>query len=115
MADYILDHGRADRTYYYNPGVVVARIINTIIGIIEATLVLALVLKLFGANAQAPIIAWVYNLSDRLVGPFAGAFPALGVQGGTVIDFSIILAMVGYAIIGWILTWLLSLAITPRV
>lgn len=82
------------------------RIVNGVIGIIEAMLVLRLVLQLLGADASSQFIAWVYAVTDNLVGPFAGAFPSLTI-GMYAAEFSTIFAMIGYAIIGWLVGRLL--------
>lgn len=96
-----------EREYY--PAVFVARVVNTIIGIIEAFLVVRLVLELFGANSTAPFISWVYNISGALMGPFANAFPALSLGGPAALDVTAILAMIVYAAIGWLIIEILSL------
>ena len=101
MVEYIVE-----RTSYY-PGTFVLRVVDTIIGIIEAMLGLRLILQLLGANPASQFIAWVYGITDSIIGPFAGAFPAL-MLGGFVIEFTTIFAMIGYAIIGWLIIRLLS-------
>ena len=101
MAEYVVDH------VIYRPGVLVGRIVNTIIGIIETMLALRLILELLGANSSSQFVAWVYSVTDGLVGPFAGAFPAWVID-GYVLDISTIFAMIGYAILGWIVVQLLS-------
>src|SRR5687767_12012897 len=93
--------------YYSHTGVVVARIINTVIGIIQFFLVVALVLQLLGANPGAAFVAWIYSVASGLMGPFAGAFPSLPLLWGT-LDLSLIFAMIGYSIIGWLLHKLLA-------
>ncbi len=102
MADVVY---HTSNTYY--PSHFVARVINAVIGVIEALLAVRLVLDLFAASPSAPFIAWLYNVTDGLVAPFAGAFPALAF-GGFLIDFSVILAMIVYAILGWIIIYVLS-------
>jgi hypothetical protein len=84
------------------------RILNAIIGIIEAAFVLRIVLQLLGADASSQFVSWLYEVTGRLAGPFLGAFPVFQIGGNSVIDFSIVLAMIGYAILGWLLTLLLS-------
>jgi YggT family protein len=84
-------------------GVIAERVINVIIGLIELLLAVRLVLELFAANAGSPFVAWVYSASSNFTGAFAGAFPALQLGNGSVIDFSTILAMIVYAVIGWLL------------
>jgi hypothetical protein len=99
--DYIVE-----RPYY--PAYFVARLVNTIIGIIEFIIAVRLVLELFGASAASAFVAWVYSVSASLIGPFNGAFASLNLGNGSVLDINAILAMVAYAIIGWILIEVIS-------
>ena len=101
MAEYVIDRG------YYYPGIVVTKIINAIIGIIEFMLALRLVLELLSASSSSTFVAWMYGVTSGLVTPFTGAFPALSLAGFP-IDFAVILAMIGYAIIGWLIIRLLA-------
>lgn len=92
---------------YYSLSGFVARVINGVFALIEAMLVLRLVLELLGANAGSAFIAWVYGITDPLVAPFVGAFPALSV-GAYGAELSTLVAMVGFAIIAWLVGLLLS-------
>jgi len=91
------------RDPYYAPGYFVAQVINVIFGIIEFLLLVRVVLELLAANASAPFIAWIYQLTGGLMGPFVNAFPNLALGGGSFIDVVAILAMIVYAVIGWII------------
>ncbi len=102
MAELVLE-----RSNYY-PGTFVLRLINWIVGIIEAALVLRMVLELFGASPASKFVAMVYGITDKLLGPFVGAFPNFSLGGGFVIDVTALLAMIGYAILGWLVIRLLS-------
>ncbi len=84
------------------------RLVNAIIGIIEALFLVRLGLQLFAANSLSPFVAWLYAVTNGLAGPFAGAFPAFPLGNGSVIDLSIVLAMICYAILGWLIVLLLS-------
>ncbi len=92
---------------YYSLSGFVARVINGVFGLIEAVLVLRLVLELLDANPNAGFISWIYGLTDPLVAPFVGAFPALSL-GAYGAEIATIIAMVGYAIIAWLIGLLLS-------
>jgi hypothetical protein len=94
-------------TTTYHPGIFVVRLVNTIIGLIEAAFALRIVLELFAANPASEFIAWVYNVTGTLIGPFSGAFPSIPLGGGSVIDVVAILAMIVYAVIGWLVLQLL--------
>ena len=94
--------------WYYYPVNFISQIVYAVIGIIQFMLALRLVLVLLGANPAAEFVAWVYSVTGRLAAPFLGAFPALNL-GGFVIELSIIFAMIGYAIIGWLIMRVISL------
>lgn len=55
---------------------------NGLFGLIEGLLMLRVVLKLFGANAAAPFVHWLYGVTAPLLAPFSGAFPAPALEGG---------------------------------
>jgi YggT family protein len=93
---------------YWHPGWFVGRLINGIVGIIEVILLVRLVLELFGANPSSPFVAWAYNLSAVFIGPFAGAFPGIYLTPNSLLDIVAIVAMVGYALIGWLIIELIA-------
>ncbi|MCR4281021.1 MAG: YggT family protein [Candidatus Kaiserbacteria bacterium] len=101
MAELLIDRG-------YYPSTFVYRLINGLIGIIESAFALRLVLELFGASPSSQFVGLVYGITDGLIGPFAGAFPNFSLGGGFVINITVILAMIGYAILGWLIIKLLS-------
>ena len=90
------------RPYYSYPGAFAARVINVIVGLVELLLALRFVLELLGANSGAAFVAWVYSASGNLVAPFAGAFPSISIGTG-LIDIPTVLAMIAYAILGWLI------------
>jgi hypothetical protein len=99
----------------YYPAIFVARIINWIVGIIEILLGLRLLLELFGADTASPFVTWVYSITMTILTPFSGAFPSLSLGGSSVIDLVTLIAMIGYAVLGWILTEVLSLIFVSMV
>ncbi len=101
---------------YYNPAGFAVTLVNALIGLVEASFVVRIVLKLLVANPSAPFVAWVYDTTNRLLGPFAGALPTWGIGGGAVIELSVILAMIGYSVLGWLLVRLLYfIFLSPRI
>ncbi len=103
MAELILERGE-----YYYPELLVSRVINTVVGIAESLLAIRIVLKLLGASSASQFIAWYYDLTDRLVAPFTGAFPSFAL-GSFTIETASILAMLAYAVIGWLVIRLFAL------
>ena len=81
----------------------VARVVNAVIGIIEVILLLRVGLELLGANPATPFVAWIYNVSAVFIAPFIGVFPGIQITQNSVLDIVAIIAMVGYAILGWLL------------
>ena len=102
MAELVLE-----RNYYY-PELLVARIVNTIFGILETLLAIRFVLKLFGASEGSQFIAWYYDLTGRMVDPFFGAFPSFSLLGFQ-IETATLFAMLALAVIGWLVMRLLAL------
>ena len=63
-------------------------------------LALGFFLRLFGASTDAEFTRWVYRNVDRIMEPFRGMFPARAVSDVSVLDVSLLFAMIVYAIIG---------------
>lgn len=87
---------------------VLARFVNVVLTIFEAFLGLRLALKLFGANPSAAFTDWVYTMTEPLLAPFAGMFPAPSIEHGLILEFSTLFAMLAYAIAGWLLVELIE-------
>jgi hypothetical protein len=58
------------------------------------------VLRLFGASTDASFTRWVYRNVERIMEPFRGMFPSHPVTGRSVVDFSLLFAMIVYCIVG---------------
>ena len=82
--------------------------INGLFGLIEGLLGLRVILKLFGANATAPFVHWLYGVTAPLLAPFQGAFPAPELKGGFVIEFTALFAILVYALVAYLLQTLLA-------
>ncbi|MBI5456661.1 YggT family protein [Candidatus Kaiserbacteria bacterium] len=91
-----------------------ARIADSIIGAIELALGLRLLLILFGANANAGFVAWLYAITDSLMQPFIGIFPAWHLADAFILDVSTLVAMLVYAIFGWVVIQLIYFVLPSR-
>src|SRR3990167_3626270 len=78
-------------------------VVTFVINLVEGLLGLRILLKLFGASSQAPFVEWVYETTDSLLAPFAGMFPSPRLEGGFVIEFSALIALVVYAFLGFVI------------
>lgn len=86
-------------------------LINIIIGIIELMLGLRILLRLFGANPATPFVAWVYNSTNSLLGPFRNMFPVTEVLEGSFLDFTALFALIAYAVLGFLLAQIIDYAV----
>jgi uncharacterized protein YggT (Ycf19 family) len=55
-------------------------------------------LLLFGANPDAPFAEWIYRALNRVMAPFRGLFEPVQLNGDSVLDVSIVFAMIVYGI-----------------
>ena len=55
-------------------------------------------LLLFGANPDAGFAEWVYRSLERVMAPFRGLFESIKLNGQSVLDVSILFAMIVYGI-----------------
>ena len=78
-------------------------------GIIEALIGMRILLKFLGAGQGAPFVRWVYETTQPLLRPFVGMFPTPGIQGGFVLEFSALFAIVAYAVGGYLLIEVIQL------
>lgn len=88
-------------------------IINSIyflVGLLEILLGLRLLLRVFGANTENTFAQVIYNLSDPFVAPFSTLFISPVSGGGTnIFDVNVLIAIVVYALLGWIAVWVIRL------
>lgn len=85
---------------------IVARVARVLVWFIYAVVVVALVLltlafflRLFGASTEAEFTQWVYRSVSRIMEPFRGMFPSQELDGESVLDFSLLFAMIIYSIL----------------
>ena len=68
---------------------------------------LGFLLLLFGASPTADFTEWVYRALARVMAPFRGMFEAVPLDGRSVLDVSVLFAMVVYGIVGLLLSSLI--------
>jgi uncharacterized protein YggT (Ycf19 family) len=85
--------------------VTVARLARALTYLVYAFVLVALVmlllgffLLLFGANPDAPFAEWVYRGLTRVMAPFRGLFEPVQLDGRSVLDVSILFAMIVYGV-----------------
>lgn len=89
-------------------------IVNLALGIVTFFIGFRILLELFAANSSAPFAAWIYNVSDGLISPFAAMFPNLTVSGtGSVFDVVALISLIVYAIAARLLIAVVDTVLTP--
>lgn len=92
-----------------------SQIIWYILGFVEVLLIFRVVLKALGANQSSGFTNLVYSITDLMVSPFRGILP-VSMTGGSVIEWSTLIAAIVYLCIAWGLIYLLDIIypITPK-
>lgn len=60
-------------------------------------------LLLFGASPDAPFAEWIYRSLARVMAPFRGIFEPVPLDGDSVLDTSVLFAMIVYGLLGMLL------------
>lgn len=86
----------------------VRRVVSLLFGILAVLIGLRILLLLLVANQQNSIVDFVYNITEPFVAPFRGIFnfDTVSPGGGSVLDVAAVVAL-----IGWLLIYLLIMAI----
>ncbi len=85
------------------------RLLYYLVDLIEVVLILRFVFKLLAANPGNAFVAFLYNLTDKLIFPFRGIFPVAAID-GAVLEWATLVAMIVYALLGWGIIRLLKIA-----
>ena len=91
------------------------QIIWYILGFIEVLLTFRLFLKMLGANQYTGFTSFIYSITAPLALPFSGVV-GISATGGSVLEWSTIIAGIVYLCVAWGLVYLLEIIypITPR-
>jgi uncharacterized protein YggT (Ycf19 family) len=90
----------------------VTRIVTLLFTVLEVLLLLRFVLKLFGANANQPIVSGLYRITEPLVRPFQGIFPEPA--GPPALDLAALLAVAFFFLIAALVVAIVSAVTSPR-
>src|SRR5918993_1111021 len=72
------------------------------------TLAFGFFLLLFPATPDAPFAEWIYRSLARVMAPFRGIFEPVTVNGDSVLDTSVLFAMIVYGLAGLLLSTLID-------
>ena len=88
----------------------VVQAVGLLFGVVIALIGIRFVLLLLGANPDAGFTSFIYGVTGPLVAPFEGMFGAPDTGTG-VVDPASLVAIVVYALRGWLITKLVWLAL----
>lgn len=91
----------------------ITTVIYFVLGVLEVILGLRFIFRLLGASAASDFTTFLYNLSHGFVAPFNGIFNDQTLGTNSVFEFSTLVAMLIYALIGWGLIALCGILFTP--
>lgn len=96
------------------PGVIAARAVYFIFGVIEAFIVLRIILLLLAANQSNAFVDFIYSISGIFVAPFFGIFGYTPTYGASVFEISSLVALVVYGLLCWGLVSLVTIGSRDR-
>ena len=74
---------------------------NIFVGIVEFLIGFRILLKLFSATPATPFVQWIYEMSTPLLAPFQEILPSQQLEGGMIIEFSALFALIIYSFVGY--------------
>ena len=90
-----------------------ARVVWTILGIVEAVLALRFILRLIAANPSAGFTDFIYTAASPLMAPFNNVVRNVRADAsGGVFDWNTLIAMVVYWLLAWAIVRLFFLSTT---
>jgi uncharacterized protein YggT (Ycf19 family) len=90
----------------------VTSVVTLLFTVLEVLLLARFIFKIAGANANQPLIAALYGVTEPLVRPFQGIFPEP--SGPPVLDIAALLAIVFLFLVGALIVALVRAITTPR-
>jgi uncharacterized protein YggT (Ycf19 family) len=83
-------------------------LVYAFVAVAMVLLTLGFFLLLFGANPDAGFAEWVYRGLERVMAPFRGLFEPVTMDGRSVLDVSILFAMIVYGLLALLLQSLID-------
>ena len=91
------------------PKLVFIKYVKYVLGFFEVFLGIRLMLRLLGANPEAPIVDLVYVVTDIISSPFKGIFSDVYLKSGGALDLVTVATMIGYPVLVYLIIELIHL------
>ena len=83
-------------------------LVYLIFAVICTLFVFRILMKALGANPAVAFTGFVYGLTDVFLAPFRGLLPTMG-TGRNLLELSAVFALLVYALLGYLLAWLVAI------
>ncbi len=93
------------------------KVVFYILGILETLFAFRLIFKLLGANPASGFVSFIYTVTGVFLSPFKGIFSSAvneGLETSSILEPSVIIAMIVYALIAYGIVVLLDISINPK-
>ena len=98
---------KSGRTFAWGVGRAIVWLVYAFAVFAAVIALLAFVLQLFGADPSNGFAQWVYRSAERVTAPFRGIFPS-HVNGNSVLDVSLLFAIIMYALFALLVSSLID-------
>lgn len=78
-------------------------ILDIVFFTITLFIALRIILKIFFASPTAPIVTFIYDVSQFFITPFRGIFPDQRLQNSSVLDMTAFVALITYLVASYVL------------
>jgi hypothetical protein len=92
-----------------------ANVIYVVFAVIDGLIAIRFLLKLLAANPQAGFAQLIYGVTAPLMSPFVGLLGTPAASNGSQLEVTSLVAIVIYALVGWLLTRLAVLILNRSV
>ncbi len=93
------------------------KVVFYILGILETLFAFRLIFKLLGANPSSGFVTFIYTVTGVFLNPFKGIFSSSvneGLETSSILEPSVIIAMIVYALIAYGIVVLLDISMNPK-
>jgi len=86
-----------------------ANVIYVVFAVVDGLIAIRFLLKLLAANPEAGFAQLIYGVTAPLMAPFVGLLGTPAASNGSQLEVTSLVAIVVYALVGWLLTRLVAL------
>lgn len=97
-----------------HPRDITLKLNHIFVGLVETVLLVRVIFSLVNADTTNGLVRWFYDMSEPMLEPIRGIFPSVEYTNTYVLELPTIFAMVGYAVLGYLVITLVNKFPTPK-